>query len=62
MKNRYVYKNFDFQGGAAYDSKDTIAALNKLGSEGWLLVGPLGVSGQMPGSWWHGLFVQEYKQ
>jgi len=55
---RYEYKIFKFQGGSLY-SDEMVAALNKIGVQGWRLVkGPSEYSGSL-GLWFVGLFVRE---
>jgi hypothetical protein len=59
---RYEYKIFKFQGGSLY-SDEMVAALNKIGVQGWRLVkGPSESIVQTlssPSLWYTGLFVRE---
>jgi len=60
---KYEYQVLKFKGGSSWDSAETLAALNKQGLQGWLLVSRLrefgfGEYGTDSG-WWQGLFVRE---
>jgi hypothetical protein len=58
---KYKYEFFEFHGGMSLDSAETIQALNKLGTQGWLLIHGPHESSRFDGTgkWWDGLFVKE---
>jgi len=56
---KYKYEIIEFHGGATVESTETIQALNKLGIQGWLLIGNLYESSRFNSIWWKGLFVKE---
>jgi hypothetical protein len=55
---RYEYKLFEFQGGSLY-SETMVAALNKIGVQGWKLVKGPSETGRLTGEWYTGLFMRE---
>jgi hypothetical protein len=65
---QYEYVCRQFAGGSCANSEETIEALNKLGNDGWILIGSLHEQGSAFGEgmkWnpmWFGLFMREKQQ
>lgn len=62
VMEKYEYKFRNFVGGSIISDSDTIAALNDLGKDGWLLVSELRVDGTSYECFiWYGMFVRKIK-